>query len=138
LFDKYGIDNSQIYILEKCENATSIDDVRAREGHYIKTLKCVNRCVAGRTPEESMAAFKNENPNYFKKYSDEYRITNHDKIQKKCKIYYAMNKNKILDRVKAKKLCTCGSFYTLANKTNHCRTKKHQKLQNDKCEDEPI
>jgi hypothetical protein len=138
LFDKYGVDNCEIYLLEKCENATSIDDVRAREGYYIKTLKCVNRCVAGRSVEESMVAFKNENPNYFKKYSDAYRITNYDKIQKKCKLYYVANKINILNKGKTKKLCTCGCYYSIANKTNHCRTKKHQKLQNDKREDEPI
>ncbi len=145
LFEKYGLDNCEIYLLEKCENATSIDDVRSREGHYIKTLKCINKCVAGRSPSESMNEFKNANPNYFKKYSDAYRITNHDKIKKKCKIYYDMNKNNILNKGKIKVLCTCcNCHYSLANKTNHCRTKKHEKnldsflSDNDNRADEPI
>ncbi len=85
LFDKYGVDNCEIYLLEKCENATSIDDVRAREGHYIKTLKCINKCVPGRSQSESMSEFKIANPDYFKKYASEYRITNNDKIKKSVK-----------------------------------------------------
>ena len=51
LFDKYGIDNCKIYFLESV-NANSRDELLAREGHYIKNLKCVNKCIIGRTAKE--------------------------------------------------------------------------------------
>ncbi len=41
-----------------------------------------------------------------------------------------MNKINILNKGKTKELCTyCGFHYSIANKTNHCRTIKHGKLQ---------
>ena len=51
LFEKYGIENCNIILLETV-NANSKDELRSREGHYIKTLKCVNMNVAGRTYKE--------------------------------------------------------------------------------------
>jgi ribosome-interacting GTPase 1 len=48
LFDKYGVENCKIYLLETI-NCNTKDELLAREGHYIKTLKCVNRCITGRT-----------------------------------------------------------------------------------------
>ena len=47
LFDKYGIDNCKIYLLESVI-AISKDELLAKEGYYIRTLKCVNRCIVGR------------------------------------------------------------------------------------------
>ena len=64
LFDKYGIDNCKIYLLESVI-AISKDELLAREGYYIKTLKCINRCIVGRTRKE-------------------YYIDNKDKINQIC------------------------------------------------------
>ena len=43
-FEKYDIGNCRIYLIESypCETR---DQLRAREGHFIMTLKCVNKCV---------------------------------------------------------------------------------------------
>ena len=51
LFDKYGIDNCRIVLLEsvKCE---SKDELTAREAYYIKNNKCVNKNVPNRTKKE--------------------------------------------------------------------------------------
>jgi ribosome-interacting GTPase 1 len=96
LFDKYGIDNCKIYLLESV-NANTKDELLSREGHYIRTLKCVNRCVAGRTRKES-----NEH-------------------------YYNDNKNKILQNKKQICHCNvCNCNYTKSNKLHHEKTRKHQ------------
>ena len=51
IFDKYGIDNCQIILLESV-NANDFNELVAREAHYIKSLKCVNKLVPLRTDAE--------------------------------------------------------------------------------------
>jgi hypothetical protein len=49
LFEKY--DDVRIELIEEfpCENKMELNK---REGHYIRTLECVNKLVAGRTKKE--------------------------------------------------------------------------------------
>jgi hypothetical protein len=51
LFDKYGVENCKIYLVENfpCD---SKEQLNKKEGEYIKTKKCVNKCIAGRTMKE--------------------------------------------------------------------------------------
>jgi len=57
LFDEYGIENCQIVLIEAYP-CNSKDEKNAKEGHYIKTLNCVNKVVVGRTREETQKAYK--------------------------------------------------------------------------------
>ncbi len=43
LFNKYGVENCKIVLLESCQNITTKDELLSREHYYIKTLKCVNK-----------------------------------------------------------------------------------------------
>lgn len=43
LFEKYGVENCKITLLENCNNITTKDELNSRETHYIQTLKCVNK-----------------------------------------------------------------------------------------------
>lgn len=45
LFNKYGIDNCNIILLENI-NTLSYDEIVAREKYYIKTFKCINRVIS--------------------------------------------------------------------------------------------
>jgi hypothetical protein len=51
LFDKYGLENCNIILLELVE-ANSKDELHQREAHFIKTLKCVNKKIPLRTHKE--------------------------------------------------------------------------------------
>jgi hypothetical protein len=51
LFELYGIENCFITLIEEC-NCSSKNDKNSKEGNYIKTLKCVNKNIAGRTTKE--------------------------------------------------------------------------------------
>ena len=51
LFDKYGIGNCQVVLLELV-NANDFNELKAREKHYIKTLKCVNKLIPLRNNNE--------------------------------------------------------------------------------------
>jgi hypothetical protein len=132
LFDKYGIENCNIYLLELV-NATTLDEIKAREGFYIKSLKCVNKYVAGRTYKE----YREDNKEIIKEMKKEYRINNIEKIKEQKKEYYInnketinkkdvinyqLNKEKLLQTIN----CVCGSSFVLCGKTRHEKTIKHQ------------
>ena len=51
LFDKFGMENCIIELL-KLYPCNSKDELNRKEGEYIKSLNCVNRCIAGRTVQE--------------------------------------------------------------------------------------
>ena len=107
IFEKYNIENCQILLLETV-NCNTKDELLAREGHYIKTLKCVNRCITGRTKKEYAEDNKEKISEYQKQYYNdkkqdllEYRKQYYnDKKQElleQKKQYYIDNKNKIME-----------------------------------------
>jgi hypothetical protein len=51
LFDKYGLENCKIELLElyPCDN---MDELRQREGYWIKREPCINKRIAGRSDLE--------------------------------------------------------------------------------------
>ena len=57
LFDKYGIENCQIVLLELV-NVNSKEELHQREAHYIRTLKCFNKVIPLRTSKEYKEANK--------------------------------------------------------------------------------
>ena len=103
LFDKYGIDNCHIVLLENVEAETK-EDLLKREAHYIKTLKCVNKKVPLRTKQE---------------YNESHR--------EEAKLYYEKNKAKLSEKIN----CDCGSTYRYDHKARHCKTIKHQSYVKD-------
>ena len=51
IFDKFGIDNCHIILLETCP-CGSVDELRAIEAGYIKNTNCVNKSIPGRTKQQ--------------------------------------------------------------------------------------
>jgi hypothetical protein len=151
LFDKYGIENCQIYLLESV-NANTKDELLAREGYFIKTLNCVNKIINGRTKKEYYRdnenkikeyakQYQKENEshykNYFKQYYEnnkdnltdynkQYRENNKDKLNENNMQYYEKNKEKIANH-RAKIIeCECGKAYTWGHKLRHFDSQKHK------------
>ena len=130
--------NYRIYLLEEvnCENK---EQLLAREGHYIRTLECVNRCINGRTQQQ----YRDENKERFKqRYIDnidkhkQYYENNKEHKLKKVKEYYETNKEKIKEyretrkedirQKRAEKFnCPCGLEIQRGNQARHNKTKKH-------------
>ena len=75
LFDKFGVANCQITLLELV-NATSKDELHARERHYIQSLSCVNRHVPLRT-------------------NSEYRLDNREQVLEQMRLYNQRNKEQM-------------------------------------------
>ena len=75
IFDKYGMDNVRIELIEAFPCATK-EELLKREGHYIRSIECINKNIAGRTKAEYNLAHA-EDITY---YNIEYRATHKDKI----------------------------------------------------------
>ena len=101
LFDEYGLDNCKIELIENypCSN---VEELRRREGYYIKELDCVNKIIAGRTGKE----YKQDNRDYYlEKKRENYERHQEEKINK-AKEYYQQNKDYIQERIECP-ICKC-------------------------------
>ena len=86
LFDEFGIDNCKIFLLESfpCSNRS---ELLQREGFYQQNNYCINRLVAGRTPEE----YREQNKDKIISNKKEYYEKNKDELQQKAREYYHKN-----------------------------------------------
>jgi hypothetical protein len=85
----------------------------AREGFHIREMKCVNKCIMGRTDKEYREDNKEEIAEYQKEYRDE-------------------NKAEIKEKQNVKCNCECGGKYQHSTKSRHLKTKKHQEFLKNK------
>jgi hypothetical protein len=121
IFDKYGVDNCQITLLE-IVNASSKDDLLSRESYYIRNLQCVNKVIPNRTIKE----YCQDNIVKIKENQKKWRKDNKDKIIEMSKIYNEINKERISERDKIKFTCECGSICRSRGRSSrHNKTKKH-------------
>ena len=155
LFNKYGIENCKILLLETV-NAKSKDELTAREGFYIKNTKCLNKRIEGRTQKEYVndnkeiisakkSLYRNQNKHKLKLWTEAnkeklqtYRKDYYNNNKKKLKTYYDENKDKIksnrkeyyqLNKLKLseKVLCDVCNCHISKRKFNcHQQTLKHQ------------
>ena len=96
LFEKYGISNCQIILLENCP-CESKDQLHARESHHIKTLNCINKCIPGRTRRE----YYEDKKDQVLERNKQYRIVNKERVSGQRKQYYQDNKDKVLETKEA-------------------------------------
>ena len=95
LFEKYGIENCQITLLEAVE-ANSKEELIARERHYIQSLNCVNRVVPSRTLTE----YYEDNKEYIADRQKKYNENNKEKIKINKQQYYIENREHFLEERK--------------------------------------
>jgi hypothetical protein len=138
IFDLYGIENCEIVLLESV-NCNSKDELRAREGFYIQNNICVNKNVAGRSRQESIKYYRDNNKENIKENMKLYYETNKENI----KLYYQSNKETIKEKVNKYReinkqkiklyrsgtyICECGCKILRHTKSSHIKTNKHLKL----------
>jgi len=146
---KQIIDIGDSYI-ELVENFTcaNVEELRKREGHFQRSMDCVNKCIAGRTPQE----YNQDNKEDIASYNKNYRQDNKEAILVDKKQYYENNKDDIKTRVKQYnqenkeeiasyhkqyyefkkeiRICICGVSYNYGNtkdRHKHYQSIKHQK-----------
>ena len=136
LFEKFGMENCKIYLVEKyaCD---SREELEAREGEIIKANKCVNKCVAGRTRkeyyEDKRETLLEKQKEYYetnKKHIKEKRKQYYEMKNENIKQYYEKNKQTISEKKNEKFTCECGSTCRKSDKSQHRKSKKHQKYLN--------
>ena len=129
IFDKYGVSNCQIETV----NVDSKDELLAREKHYIKSVKCVNKCTPGQTQKE----YYENNKEEIKFKKKEYRENNKETIKLKDKEYKNNHKEEIklyvkkyreenIEKLQKKSVCPCGGCYTHYHQSHHIKTIKRQ------------
>ena len=89
IFDKYGIENCTITLLELV-NAQNKDELLSRESHYIKTLDCVNKRIPKQTREEYINTNKEKIKQCQKSKYEKYK----DIYNERRRAKYAAKKNK--------------------------------------------
>jgi len=98
LFEEYGVDNCQIELIE-AKQCYSKDELKQLEGHYIRTLNCVNKYIPDRAMEEYNKKYYQDNKEKIKEDHKEYREKNRDKIKE----YREANKDKMKEYREANK-----------------------------------
>ena len=120
LFAKYGVDMCEIIKIASCLCKDKIE-LRKREGQYQRTIKCVNRCIAGRSKQDYYAETKEKTA---ERYA-EHRKANRQKNREYSANYYHTNKDEISEKTKIKITCECGSIIRKSDICAHRKTKKH-------------
>ena len=152
LFDEYGIDNCKIELIENfpCLNK---DELRKREGNFIKETDCLNKQVAGRTKEEYRTEFKEfldekikewnethkehrrnyekqyreENVEHKKEYARKYNEEHKEHIKEMKQELYNKHREELLQKFE----CECGARVAKQGLNRHLKTKKHQDFINN-------
>lgn len=119
LFDKYGINNCEIILLENV-NANSKDELRARERYYFDNIKNINNCRPFITKNERLESLRQ----YCHQYYDNYK----DTILKRQQQYYINNKDNIELRVSRKVVCICGCCVRRDSIYKHQKSKIHKSI----------
>ena len=78
LFEKYGIENCKIILLENV-NTSSLDELKCREAYYIKSMNCVNKYIPLRTRKE----YRTDNKVYIKEINQKWYDKNKDRLKAK-------------------------------------------------------
>ena len=93
--NELGVESFYIELLENypCENS---DQLRAREGHYIREMATLNKRVETRTKKE----YKEDNKDYFKEYDKRYYQDHKEDHNQKSKQWYENNKDKAKEQRK--------------------------------------
>ena len=131
LFEKYGINGCKIELIEIFA-CSSNKELQKREGVIIKSNKCINKNIPGRTSSEYYIDNKEEinenqklyyidNKEKISEYKKLYYIDNKEEISENKKLFYIENKEKI----NHPNTCICGGNYTTSHKSRHLKSIKH-------------
>ena len=111
LFDKYGLENCKIELVEDYECKTK-EELHQREGYWIKNHPCVNKTIAGRTNKE----YKKDNKDKIREQRKEYHQANKEYYKE----YHQDHKEKIHEYKKEKVKCNiCGKEISRSHLARH-------------------
>jgi hypothetical protein len=144
--DDMGWDNWYIELLE-LYSCTCKDELRRREGHFIREMGSLNKNIAGRTTKECNKAYYESNKEHSAEYSKEYVRKNEEKTKTYQALYrqehqeenkhymleyHTNNKESIAKKKQEnyqknieKITCVCGCIMIKHNLLKHIKSRKH-------------
>ena len=151
LFDWFGIENCKIELVENYP-CCSKDELRKREGEYIRAIDCVNKRIEGRNFQqyyqehrdfylekmkanyqsnkaernEKSKVWRDNHPEQMKQYKETWKEKNREHYLQQMKDPYENNKEERSKKAKLKTTCDCGSVCRKADLNRHYKTTKHQ------------
>jgi len=143
LFDKFGIENCQIILLEEypCDSKMKL---LQKEREWFDKIECCNKKKPFISKEEIIEQMKEyyedhkeeileqrkiyreEHKEQITEYKKEWYETNKEEIAEQRKEYRQANKEQITEKGKEKFECDCGSICRKSDKAKHKRSFKHQ------------
>lgn len=146
LFDKYGIENCEIVLIENYPCSTK-DELHARERYWFDNIENCNICKPMRTEEEIKNKGKMDynkrieqdpdcNKKHYQRLLELHPDRNKNHYQRQLELhpnykekYYArrreLHPNLNEERKQKKYTCECGSHIRREEKSKHIKTKKH-------------
>ena len=114
-----------------CDNK---EQLHARERYHIENNPCVNKYIPGRTKSE----YREANKEKIKEQKQRYYEANDVKLKAQQQGYYEANKDKKKEYQQTNKLklnkkfvCACGGKYTYQNLSQHSKTQRHIRYEED-------
>ena len=150
LFDEYGVENCKIELIENYP-CKSKEELLQREGHYIRSIECVNKKINGRTKKQYQEEHKEENKERCKEWARnnheklmQYRQDRKEQLDAYNKEWKANNKEHIRnynekwrhenkDKIAMKAMCNiCGSMIRKYDMKWHQETRRCQSFRPSK------
>jgi len=125
IFDKYGVENCVIVLLENVNCATKTE-LYAREAFFIRSTSCVNKHIPLRTHKE----YKKDNEIKIIARRKSYFDEDPEKVRASSRNSKLKHKNEINAKRNKSTLCICGLHYTPAHNARHLKSPKHIAWQN--------
>lgn len=136
-----GLDNFYIELIENCP-CENKEELRKREGFFIREMGTLNSCIAGRSQKdwtiennehvvEHRKQYYVENKTVIDQKGKTYRDTHIDEMKEYKKKHYEINKELIKEKHKQIVICECGRQTTYQCRVKHMKTQIHQQLMNE-------
>ena len=112
-----------IFRIDLIENYSCNDkqELRQREGYWIRQIGTLNKVIAGRTIKE----YRDENKEKINEAAKEYREKNIEIINEKKKVFRKNHTEEIKEYKSTPVTCICGVCVKKGNLWEHKKSKKH-------------
>ena len=112
-------------------------ELNKREGHFIRSMNCANKIIAGRTMKEwrqdnkehlvvQQKQYYIDNKERLAANHTKYKQDNKERLVVQQKVYQVANREKINEWYRKKIVCACGSTVNHSSKSRHRKTNKHK------------
>ena len=126
-----GVENFYIELIEKVE-CDSLEELRQREGKWIREMGTINKNIAGRTAKEYNAQHYLENKEKYNQQSRQWQEDNKERERERLAKEYQDRKEEINAKRSEKHNCECGGKYTTGHKSHNFKSKIHKSYLKEK------